>query len=83
MCRAVTITGLFITLAYIPARANAQSFEPGTGLRLEPVASGLSGGLYLTAPADDTRLFIAEQPVRIRIVRNGELLPIPYLDISL
>jgi glucose/arabinose dehydrogenase len=81
MFRAVTINCLFLTLVCLTARANAQSFERATDLSLEPVASGLSGGLYLTAPANDPRLFIVEQPGRIRIVKNGELLPTPFLDI--
>jgi len=37
--------------------------------------------LYVTH-AGDNRLFVVEQPGRIRIVANGELLPEPFLDIS-
>jgi len=36
----------------------------------------------LTAPAGDARLFIVEQQGRIRIVRNGQLLARPFLDIA-
>ncbi|MEO6696655.1 MAG: PQQ-dependent sugar dehydrogenase [Gammaproteobacteria bacterium] len=50
-------------------------------LRLEEVASGLKNPLYLTSPADDARLFIVEQPGRIRIIANGKLLSTPFLDI--
>jgi glucose/arabinose dehydrogenase len=50
-------------------------------LRVEPLASGLSNPLFLTAPASDPRLFILEQPGRIRIVENGTLLPTPFLDL--
>lgn len=56
----------------------------GTGavnLRLETVASGLSSPLYVSAPAGDNRLFIVEQIGRIRIVKNGQLLATPFLDI--
>jgi glucose/arabinose dehydrogenase len=52
------------------------------GLALERVASGLDRPLYLTAPAGDPRLFVVEQGGRIRIVRNGRLLPAPFLDLS-
>ena len=55
---------------------------PPASIRLAEVASGLSNPLYLTAPAGDPRLFIVEQPGRIRIVRNGQLLGTPFLDIS-
>lgn len=51
-------------------------------LALELVAEGLSAPLLVTAPPDDPRLFIVEQPGRIRIVRDGGLLSTAYLDIS-
>lgn len=50
-------------------------------LTLQEVASGLVDPLYLTAPAGDARLFIVEQTGRIRIVKNGQLLAQPFLDI--
>lgn len=52
------------------------------GIRLQLVVDGLQSPVYLTAPANDTRLFIVEQPGRIRIVQNGALLPTPFLDIT-
>lgn len=51
-------------------------------LVLETVASGLSSPLLLTAPAGDPRLFIVEQPGRIRVVKDGSLLPTPFLDLT-
>lgn len=50
-------------------------------LNLQRVATGLSSPLFLTAPKDDTRLFIVERGGTIRIVRDGRLLPVPFLDI--
>jgi glucose/arabinose dehydrogenase len=49
---------------------------------LEVVASGLTFPLYLTAPDADPRLFIVEKGGTIRIVKDGTLLPVPFLDIS-
>src|SRR4051812_15063232 len=55
----------------------------GEGVRLMEIASGLSVPLYLTAPAGDvSRLFIVEKTGTIRIVKDGTLLPDPFLDIS-
>ena len=42
----------------------------------------LQNPVYLTSPANDPRLFIVEQPGRIRIYKNGALLPTPFLDIA-
>lgn len=51
-------------------------------VRLVEVASGLSSPVHLTAPANDTRLFVVEQPGRIRVIADGVLLPQPFLDIT-
>jgi glucose/arabinose dehydrogenase len=62
-----------------------RTVEPPVGdarVRLAEVAAGLSGPVYLTAPRGDARLFIVEQPGRIRVVENGALLPAPFLDIT-
>ncbi|MCX8072877.1 MAG: PQQ-dependent sugar dehydrogenase [Candidatus Binatia bacterium] len=56
---------------------------PGTAIRAERIASGLSRPLLLTAPPRDvSRLFIVEKTGRIRILKWGALLPTPFLDIS-
>ena len=52
------------------------------GVALELVTSGLEFPLGLTAPEADPRLFVVEKGGRIRIVRDGALLPEPFLDIS-
>ena len=50
--------------------------------RLERVVGGLEQPVHLTAPPGDPRLFIVEQPGRIRIVQDGTLRPTPFLDIT-
>ena len=52
-----------------------------TGLDVEEVASGLSSPIALASLPDDDRLFIAEQGGMIRIVRDGVVDPVPFLDL--
>src|SRR5207247_3581015 len=85
MITARTITGPLSAVALLACGDNTPMPPPVTGnLRLVPVVtSGLVSPLYLTAPPGDVqRLFIVEQPGRIRIVQNGALLPTPFLDIT-
>jgi len=64
------------------AGASAEQTSNDVTLAVEQVASGLDQPVHLTAPAGDPRLFIVEQPGRIRIVENGRLLDKPFLDIA-
>jgi glucose/arabinose dehydrogenase len=48
----------------------------------ELVASGLDRPIYVTAPAGDPRLFIVEQKGTVRLLKEGSLLPEPFLDID-
>jgi cysteine-rich repeat protein len=55
----------------------------GTDIHSVRVASGLEAPLFVTAPRLDThRLFVLEQAGRIRIIKNGILLPTPFLNIE-
>ena len=50
-------------------------------LALELVTDALERPLFVTAPGDGTdRLFVLEQPGRIRIIQNGVLLETPFLE---
>jgi len=42
----------------------------------------VSNPIFLTAPAGDERLFVVERGGRIKLYRDGALLPTPFLDIS-
>src|SRR3989454_1684896 len=54
----------------------------GTAIKAVLVASGLAHPVYVTAPPlDPNRLFIVEQPGRIRLVKNGFLQTTGFLDI--
>jgi cysteine-rich repeat protein len=55
----------------------------GTAIRSEVVASGLSGPVQVIAPPGDVdRIFIVEKAGRIRILRDGALLPTPFLNVT-
>ena len=49
---------------------------------LQEVAAGFAVPLYLTAPANDPRLFVVEKVGTIRIIKDGAVLPTPFLDLS-
>ena len=51
-------------------------------LAYEPVVSGLSRPIFLTGIPGEDRLLVVERGGRIVIVDNGEILPVPFLDIS-
>ena len=60
--------------------ATAEAQAPA--LRLQPVASGLSSPVHVTAPRSETnRLYVVEKTGRIRVLVNGRLRAAPFLDI--
>jgi glucose/arabinose dehydrogenase len=63
--RAITVLGL-ATLALAPASASAAP-------HLVPVARGLDAPVHVAAPPGDARLFIVEQPGRVRVLQRGKL----------
>jgi glucose/arabinose dehydrogenase len=55
---------------------------PDTGVELVEVASGFSFPVLVTAPLEDlTRLFVVEKGGLIKIIKNGQVLSTPFLDI--
>ncbi len=67
-----------------PTAAPASAFDPkATTIRLEQIATGLRNPTTIANAADGSkRLFILEKGGTIRIVRDGALLPQPFLDIT-
>ena len=59
----------------------AAAAPPPPGFVVEPVVSGLDVPVAIDFAADGT-MFIAEKRGVVRVVRNGELLPTPFIDIS-
>jgi glucose/arabinose dehydrogenase len=58
-------------------------FDPaGVSLEVDIVTDGLDQPVDIAVPDDDSgRVFVAEQPGRIRVVRDGVLVDQPFLDI--
>jgi len=85
MTRRLVVIPVLAALALLDcSKASTQGPRDGNDptMALTVVASGLTHPLWLTAPPGDPRLFIVEQPGRIRIVRDGQLLPRPFLDLT-
>ena len=66
-----------------PTAVGATAAPAAFSISLEPLVSGLERPTYLTDASDDSgRLFVTEQPGRIRIIQKGQLLDQPFLDIT-
>jgi glucose/arabinose dehydrogenase len=69
---------LAATLAAFSATA-----APWPRVALNPVAGGFSSPTQVTSAHDGTgRLFVVEQRGLVKIIKNGVVLPTPFLDIS-
>ncbi len=61
----------------------AQSALPAIKVRLQAVAKDLTSPVGLASPADETsRLFVIEQSGKIKIIKDGVVLPVPFLTIT-
>lgn len=87
MSRATTVIAAAVVSIGLSPGCNGSPADPTPPageleLRAEQVVSGLASPVHLTAPPGDSRLFVVEQPGRIRIIENGLLLAAPFLDIA-
>jgi glucose/arabinose dehydrogenase len=58
------------------------SLDPGS-LSFQEAASGLTQPVFITNAGDSSgRIFVLEQPGRIRVIKNGNLLATPFLNIQ-
>lgn len=79
---AIMLAGALGPWAHVLSPARAE--QPAMAIALEPVVSGgLRHPVYVTHAGDGSgRLFVVEQPGRIRIVTGGRLLEAPFLDLT-
>ncbi len=75
----------FAGMACMSTTTGSDTDEPPLSqadLVLVPVADGLDRPLLAVSPPGDPRLFIVEQPGRIRVMVDGSLVPTPFLEIT-
>lgn len=73
----------FLLAAAVSGLGLAADGTSQRALEIEPVATGLAAPLLAISPPGDTeRLFIVEQDGLIKILRDGAILPTPFLDIT-
>ena len=77
-----TIIDAAIDAADIDAPAATCTPRNGTTIMLAPVATGLDQPLGLTSPPRDPRIIVVEQTGRLRMIKDGALLPAAFLDLS-
>ncbi len=66
-----------------PAGLDIAEAAAPTAVALERVPGDFSQPLYVAAPpGDGGRLFVVEKAGLIRIVKDGEVLPVPFLDLT-
>jgi glucose/arabinose dehydrogenase len=83
--RRVTAFAFAAALVFAGCERSPATPPPPIGdleIRLEQVAAGLAAPVHLAAAPGDTRVFIVEQPGRVRVVEDGQLLATPFLDIT-
>jgi hypothetical protein len=78
----LALLGLLVACDPEPPPTEPDVPGPEPELIVTEVVTGLDRPLALTAPPGDARLFVAEQGGAIRIVREGAVVPTPFLDLS-
>jgi glucose/arabinose dehydrogenase len=80
---AIRVTCSVILLALFGGCIGTNTELMELSLTVEIVAEGFEKPLFLTTPqGDGERLFVVEQTGKIRIIKNGEILDEPFLDIG-
>src|SRR5687767_11141572 len=81
-CIAACVSAILLAAIACDDSTSPPSDDDPLELRLELAAEGLTLPVFLTAPANDARLFVVERAGRVRVVKGGVLLPTPFLDIT-
>src|SRR6476620_4101660 len=76
--------GVFLlAFCVLNQHATAQSGLPDLRIKLQRVAEGFTSPVGLMAPDDgSSRIFVIEQSGKIKIIKNGIVLPVPFLTLT-
>jgi glucose/arabinose dehydrogenase len=78
----VARVALFLAVALGAIAVGGSSAAPSASLRLVTVARGLQSPVdVVQAPGEPDRLYVVEQPGRIRVLERGRVAARPFLDI--
>jgi glucose/arabinose dehydrogenase len=78
-----TVVRISVLIFSISALAFPSQGNPPLKLRMVKIASGFTSPVGMASPADGTnRLFIIEQGGKIKIIKKGKVLPVPFLNVS-
>ncbi len=73
---------VIVSALFFGASTSVHAADPAAlHLSVQLVTNGFSSPVYVTN-AGDARLFVVEQAGKIRIIKNGALLPTPFLNIT-
>jgi hypothetical protein len=76
-------TGVTTVVASFGGAAGSATIVVSAAPVLQQISTAFSSPVYLTQPPGDTsRLFVVEQTGNIRVIRNGQLLGTPFLDLT-
>lgn len=76
-------TMFFLFLLFTTGLVAPENPDTWISIRLQPFATGITSPIGMDAPLDGTgRIFIQEQQGRVRIIKNGNVLPVPFLDLK-
>jgi glucose/arabinose dehydrogenase len=79
----IGLAAILVGALLAPIAASAAVVPSRIHLELDQVATGLSSPLLVTHAGDDSgRLFVVEQTGKVRIIKGGDLLPTPFIDLS-
>jgi glucose/arabinose dehydrogenase len=79
----IGLAAILVGALLAPIAASAAVVPSRIHLEFDQVATGLSSPLLVTHAGDDSgRLFVVEQTGKVRIIKGGDLLPTPFIDLS-